>query len=97
MEVDPNATVIGPTNPPVLSPLSGTNKAIVKAMYPRKVWFEERHPPIFYAQPSNSNIRHIILVTQPERDQLHLDLHRVLEIITISTRQLLSTQVMVMY
>ena len=69
MEVDPNATANGPTNPAVLSPLSGTNEAIVNAMYPRQVRFEECHPPIFYAQPSNSNIRHILLVTQSERDQ----------------------------
>ena len=68
MEIDLNVTANGPTNPPVLSPWPGTNKAIVHAMYPRQVWFEEHQPSIFYAPPSNSNIRHIPLVNQPERD-----------------------------
>ena len=73
MDVDPNATANGPTNPPVPLPpvplpLSITNEAIVNAMYPRQVRFEERHPPNFYTPPPISNIGHIPLVTQPERD-----------------------------
>ena len=38
-------------NPPVSSPVAGTNEAIVDVMYPRQVRFEERHPPIFYTEP----------------------------------------------
>ena len=68
MEFNPNATANGPTNPPVPLPLSVTNKAIVNAMYLRQVRFEERHPPDFYTLPPNSNIRHIPLGPQPERD-----------------------------